>query len=369
MQCYLGHEVPEGDTECRAGHATTVSIRCEICGTETMDAADMPMAIELAKLHAKKHEQKTETEDRASGVSRFARRAEFKLPIILEKESREDFERKMVEVDMYKARTGLKDEEATFDLYNSCETPLKRKLMNSAKLEGKPHSAGFRQLFSEIQRLATSGQNKAIDVFEFRGLQQEEEELIADYESRLNAKARHCDFKNCACCDGRCGSNRREEETRTQIICGMRDQELQRTFLEKHEQFVTLESVLTAVRAKEMAVTQQQSLGSSTSRARGQANDEKFLSQRKVDPERKCAKDESPRKCKLCGFPPSAGSCRANGQSCNKCGRKGHFGSVCRSGAKGPRSFKAKTRETTEEDDPQSSESVFVGNNRVKQVC
>ena len=178
------------------------------------------------------------------------------------------FDALMGEFEMYKARACVDDESgAAIDLYQSCETPLKKKLMSSNRIKNNPARAGCKVLLEEMEKITTMGLNVDIERHEFRKMLQEDGESIGDFESRLSTKARYCDFAWCGCCTGGCERSRSEEEIRTQIVSGMGDEDLQRTFLEKAEEFNSLQKVVAAIRAKETANAHQEALGGTASRA------------------------------------------------------------------------------------------------------
>ena len=357
MSCYAGHPLLDGEVKCSEGHGDTVSLPCR-CGYNTPDAPTMTEAIELKKLHKMECEEKQPQLQQSTRPQ--VKRAEAKLPRFGDRENREDFSRKKAEFEMYKVRACEGDEAgAAIDLYQSCETPLKKKLMSSKRIQNNPASAGCKVLLDEMEKLSTMGLNKDIERHEFRKMVQEDGETIGDYESRLNSKARYCDFSWCSCCDGSCGTSRGEEETRTQVISGMRDEELQRIFLERSEDFSSLEKVITAIRAKETATSHQETLGSSASRAGLQRRQ-----QTKQQPIRKVGDKEKPRACRPDRFEPSKctncggktfqESCPANGKLCDKCKKKGHIAAACWGAKK-----KQNTREVVEEEAEDNAAYVF----------
>ena len=350
MACYLGHPIMDGQEVCSFQHKITISIACgaQGCEARTEEAGDISTAMELLKLH--REVCPANQVIRQPVAKRAAKRLDVMPPKFLEREAREDFVRKSTEFHMYKERAEITKEEAAADLYQSCETPLKKKLMASSKIKENPGDTDFGVILEEIERIATAKLNITVERHEFRSLEQEENEMVADFEARLNAKARFCNFMNCDCCSGKCGSDRKEEELKTQILCGMRDTELQRTFLEKSEEYKSLSSITSAMRAKEAAVNQQSTLSSgNVSRVGERSNGRRklFGAQRNTDQRSeargesgresgrdKCRKDRGSSKCKKCGRNPdqlpTPWKCPAFGKQCLSCGKPNHFSAVCR---------------------------------------
>ena len=151
-RCYLNHPLDMKVGQCAHGHEEHISLKCgaQGCKEVTEEVADISMAMELLKLHRAVCQYSMQ-----STVAKPAKRMEAKPPKFMEKEPREDLERKKVEFETYRARTAIDDVEAAVDLYNSCETPLKRKLMSSAKVSSNPADTKFDTLMEEIEKLTT----------------------------------------------------------------------------------------------------------------------------------------------------------------------------------------------------------------------
>ena len=150
MSCYAGHPLLDGEVKCSEGHGDTVSLPCR-CGYNTPDAPTMTEAIELKKLHKMECEEKQPQLQQSTRPQ--VKRAEAKLPRFGDRENREDFSRKKAEFEMYKVRACEGDEAgAAIDLYQSCETPLKKKLMSSKRIQNNPASAGCKVLLEEMEK-------------------------------------------------------------------------------------------------------------------------------------------------------------------------------------------------------------------------
>ena len=79
-------------------------------------------------------------------------------------------------------------------------------------------------------------------------MEQGEDESINDFESRVRAKAQTYEFgqtcKMCKCPCTMCKSNREEDEIRTEILCNMKDKEIQRELWREDKAVNSLENVL-----------------------------------------------------------------------------------------------------------------------------
>ena len=150
MSCYLGHALLEGGMECSRGHSDTVSLPCK-CGHNTPEASTMTEAIKLVEMHKLECDAALQMQ-KQQPAKPHAKRAEAKLPRFGDRENREDFVRKKAEFEMYKTRACEGDEAgAAIDLYQACETPLKKKLMSSAKIRNNPAGVGCKVLLEEME--------------------------------------------------------------------------------------------------------------------------------------------------------------------------------------------------------------------------
>merc|ERR1712082_199629 len=122
----------------------------------------------------------------------------MKPPTFLEKETREEFLRKNAEFKTYSYRAHLKPDEISEDLFHACETPLKRKLRSSNLIDRKElKKTDPKVLLAEMERICTPKLNRIVEREQFKRLEQDEEESINDFESRVRYKAYLCEFNRC----------------------------------------------------------------------------------------------------------------------------------------------------------------------------
>ena len=163
-------------------------------------------------------------------------RHKMKPPTFLEKETWEEFRRKYSEFETYLDRSHLKANEITEDLYHACETPLKRKLRSSHLIDkNQLKKTDPKVLLAEMERMCLPKLNIIVEREQFKRLEQDEEESINDFESRVRSKAYLCEFNRCkqACkqnciATAQCGFSREEDDILAQILCRMKDKDLQK---------------------------------------------------------------------------------------------------------------------------------------------
>ena len=185
----------------------------------------------------------------------------MKPPTFLEKETREEFLRKNAEFETFCCRVQLKPNEISEDLFHACETPLKRKLRSSNLIDrNQLKKTDPKVLLAEMERICTPKLNRIVEREQFKCLEQDEEESINDFESRVRSKAFLCEFNRCKsdCKDNclaqtKCGFSREEDEIITQILCRMKDKDLQKELWMKSDEYKSLDKVLATIRASEAA--------------------------------------------------------------------------------------------------------------------
>ena len=121
----------------------------------------------------------------------------------------------------------------------------------------------------EMERICLPKLNMIVERQQFKHLEQEEDEYINSFESRVRIKAALCAYNTCKCDSNcfitKCGSNCKEDEILTLILCNMRDKDFQRELRRKSLDFDTNEKVLGAIRASEAAAENQMAAASQAS--------------------------------------------------------------------------------------------------------
>ena len=145
--------------------------------------------IEVHKMHERaKHngpkeitdviKETTEAKVKEEVAKKTAKRFESKPIRFAKGETREEFKRKKSKFKAYQERTEIKEGDIADDLYRSCETPIKRKLVTSSKITSPIKETNPEVMWKEIERLCLLKVNKIIERVEFRQLEQGEEEKI-----------------------------------------------------------------------------------------------------------------------------------------------------------------------------------------------
>ena len=147
-----------------------MELKCEYQGcdvkkeSETMDQCIKLIEIHERTIHMKKEEVKQEKKPERKGE-----RPKVKPPRFLEKETREEFNRKHYEFPSYSDRTILQGEEVADDLYLSCETPLKRKLRASHLVDkDSVKKTSLKVLFTMMERICLPKVNVIVERKQFK---------------------------------------------------------------------------------------------------------------------------------------------------------------------------------------------------------
>merc|ERR1712082_289467 len=138
--------------------------------------------------------------------------------------------------------------------------------MTSSKVASPIKNTDLETMWQEIERLCLPKVNKIIERVEFRQLEQEEDEKINNFESRVRSKAKVCEYekpcKKCACNCKTCKGDREEDEIRTQILGKVRNKKVQAELWREDnnsgDKEKSLEDILRIIRAEEATDQQQQ---------------------------------------------------------------------------------------------------------------
>ena len=164
-----------------------------------------------------------------------------------------------------------------------------------------------------FQLLQTHFEPKRVQIaerFNFRRRQQEAGETIGNYDAALRKLAIHCNF-----------GERLEEELRDQMVCGLRNEALQRRLLTELD--LTYAKTIEICRASELAEKNATTLR--------QVSEVHTVSQHPPTP-----RNQTRDCCYRCGGKHSASSCRFKDAICHFCKKPGHLVRVCRAKAKHP---------------------------------
>ena len=219
-------------------------------------------------------------------------------------------------------------------------TRPKRKLRASKVIDRKElKKTNPKVLLAEMERICTPKLNRLVEREQFKHLEQDEEESISDFEARVRSKAFLCYFNRCksGCKDNclaqtTCGFSREEDEIMTQILCRMKDKDLQKDLWMRNKEFESLDKVLATIRASEAARDSQAAFGSESGSA-----DFRKIKCHKCGKwghgQRDCKEKEEKlsSKCSFCGGSQQyqARLCKAYKAKCPNCNMFGHFKFCC----------------------------------------
>ena len=159
--------------------------------------------------------------------------------------------------------------------------------------------------------------NYSFERFLFKGLQQQQDETIDQFFTRLTIKAQYCNF-----------GTSRDEFVKDQIIAGCASSKVRSAALEKD---LDLNGLLELARAKEASSTLSKKMKSNTETVNKVSVRQ---SQSKSDSKKSKQKKGSCYRCGQSGHFAKDDNCPAREKSCHKCGLKGHFSKMCKTKGK-----------------------------------
>ena len=176
--------------------------------------------------------------------------------------------------------------------------------------------------------------NPLLDRMEFAKRQQRCNEKVDEYHAALCVLDENASYEineNCNHC-----KNLKEQRMRDKIVTGLLDPATQAAVLEVPFEELSLQKTLKICRAKEASCTTQTGMkGSNVMKIGGGDQDRgrgKQKSEYEANRDRSKSEDNSGR-CQWCGKKSthSKENCPANGKTCHKCSKIGHFSHVCKS--------------------------------------
>ena len=240
----------------------------------------------------------------------------FPRPEIAEQASDTDWQFFIASWETYKRATQLSGQSACDQLWYCPSDSLKKKIFDAGIRPTNSES----EILEGIKKLCVKAHNNMVNVMEFQNLYQRKSESINQYAARLNGAANICDFLVTCTCGKE--ANFAEKILTFQLIRGLQDCEIQERILaELASKDMTLLEVIKICEAVESGKRSSGALSRSGTLSRIYSE--------------KGAK-ETKKKCAFCGEawhtgPNWRASCKASTVSCNECGKKGHFGKMCRS--------------------------------------
>ena len=233
-------------------------IKCpiDLCTCKT-DDVDVVVAAALLNLHATTH---VKIQQPNSSVKK-PDRPEIDLVV---KTSEAEWAFFCSEWDIYKTRSGIKNEEITLELRAACTTELRSALYNfigQAKLFTSDEPA----LKAFICQMAVKGKKTAVHRQEFYSMAQSAEEPIQSFVGKLREKASHCHFvTTCLNVDCKTDISYNEAMITDQMVVGLYDKECQGEVLSKDSSLSTFDMKFDLIQALEAGRQAESLLNTST---------------------------------------------------------------------------------------------------------
>ena len=100
------------------------------------------------------HQKPTKKEEKEVILtSKKQKRMKSKPPKFLDFKTKDKFRKKLAEFQAYKVRAEIEGEEVTHNLFRACKTPLRRKLVDSSRVEKVVSKMSPETLMDELQRI------------------------------------------------------------------------------------------------------------------------------------------------------------------------------------------------------------------------
>ena len=207
----------------------------------------------------------------------------------------------------------------------------------NAGLLGKQHGHLFPDIVQRPGDYLRKKHNALVSRKEFYARSQQECETANQFFSVLTCLENSCAFEDdhiCTRCNRQCSyrSQFRDIRLRDRLICGLRDSHLVRRILEQHyDNNLSLERVLQMCAAHESAANTQCDLHGSPAMAMAVKSSYRKAQTGHPTPRTTPAEKRSSCLCPFCGEDfHTRDQCPASRKRCLKCGKIGHFRSVCK---------------------------------------
>lgn len=175
------------------------------------------------------------------------------------------------------------------------------------------------EVLDAFEKFSTPKKNVSMESYKFNMIEQKEKQSFTDFETELRTQLRYYAFQ-CAC-----GQSYGDRMLRDRIIVGVNDKKLQLKLLDGRDEPVA--KVIEVCKVFEAANTNKGILEKRiTVNAIANADD--------IEEEIEAGVNAIVKSCFNCGFKPYTPAhlrrCKANGQICGTCNKKGHFQQFCK---------------------------------------
>uniref|UniRef100_A0A5S6QJF2 RNA-directed DNA polymerase n=1 Tax=Trichuris muris TaxID=70415 RepID=A0A5S6QJF2_TRIMR len=226
-------------------------------------------------------------------------------------------------VEFYLAANAIRDATRKLAVLCSVCGPKTYSVIKSLTSPEPPASKTFDEVMKLLGEHFVPKPSEIYRRFQFQRRFQKPSEGIAPYVAELRRLAQHCNFGVTL-----------ESRLRDQLVCGLRDENLQRQLLCISD--LTFNKALDRALAAEAAITEVATMHSSEQMASQEVQVVRRCNRPQERHRFREASQAAPRKtpCYRCGGPHSQQTCRFKDAVCNFCKRVGHIERVCRVKAK-----------------------------------
>ena len=292
-----------------------VVYECEFGGDceWTLDTNNLETYATLYKIHV----SAAHAQPRSSNKAEKAKRPELSSDV-----SDEDWSYFTSRWEHYKKAANVTGDDVVTQLMECCNEQLRREHHRTFSGAG---ATSEKDLLAELKQISVSKRNKAVNRVKLSQMKQDPREPIRKFSGRVRSLASVSGY-SVKCSKEGCNTNvsYTEPVIMDQVITGLADSEIQRDVLSHVDgDNMDLEALVRFIEGKESALASQGLMSGSGS-----------VSATKV------AHKSGPgqKKCSWCGdfHPRGREHCKAADQTCEACGKSGHFKKVCRSKDKTP---------------------------------
>ena len=316
-----------------------VAVKCPVDRCEyRLNVTDAALAATLLTIHAQSQHVDTSAPSRTAGAT--AKVEKISRPTVDEGISLEDwlyFEQRWRE---YKDATRVAGSDLGYQLLDCCNPEGLRKNLARVHRDALA-SCSERDLLAFIKKLAVRAENTMVARDVLSKMRQDRDEPVRVYSARLKGQARVCQFVikcQCPSCpnhDACVGADYSDIVVRDQVILGCADHDIKLDCLIEKGPSTPLEEVEAFVEGKESGKISLQQLSEWSEAA---APISSFRKQQRAVFKQHALPPLLPTPlCTHCGQIGNGSSrdersdnCPAYGQTCTKCGKQGHLGTVCR---------------------------------------
>ena len=288
--------------------------KCEFADCDwEQDTANLETFATLYKIHVSAvHAQPTSN----------AKAEKAKRPPLSSDVSDEDWEYFTSRWEQYKKAANITGDDVVTQLMECCDEQLRREHHRTFSGAGATTET---DILAELKQIAVSKKNKAVNRVKLGQMKQDRGEPIRKYCGRVRSLASVSGY-SVKCPKEGCNTNvsYTEQVIQDQLTIGLADPEIQRDVLSHADgDNMNLEALVKFIEGKESALTSQGLMSGSGSVSANKTGVKAGPGQGK---------------CRWCGevHPRGREHCKAADQTCEACGKQGHFKKVCRSKNKTP---------------------------------